>query len=175
MARNIAGRFASMVRRHTQSIYTYAPSFHTLNVHIPMGRLTAASLDGRHAGEPLAKNVGVGINRSRQGPTALICSAAAISQREFFGGQALDLSVDAALFACGDTRKKVRALIQAYFQSGGLQIQLNGVTAEVLEDARHNPDEHGDLLVRIGGFSMPFVRLSSDTQEEMIRRFRDGV
>ena len=175
MARRLAERFASSVRNHSDEIYTIAPSFHTLNAHVAKGAITAASLDGRQAGEPFAKNVGVGINRSRTGPTALLRSVTAIDQRAFFGGQALDLSIDASLFADAIQRKKVQALLRTYFQLGGLQIQLNGLSVEMLEEAQRTPETNAGLLVRIGGFSMPFVQLPADKQNDMIRRFREGV
>ena len=175
MAHRLAERFARSVRSRSDEIYTFAPSFHTLNAHVAKGSITAASLDGRQAGEPFAKNVGVGTNRSRTGPTALLRSVTAIDQRAFFGGQALDLSMDASLFADAIQRKKVQALVRTYFQLGGLQLQLNGLSAEMLEEAQRTPESHAGLLVRIGGFSMPFVQMSADKQNDMIRRFREGV
>lgn len=132
-------------------------------------------MNTRHAGEPLAKNVGVGIGRSKTGPTALIRSATTLDQRVFFGGQALDLSIDASLVTDSVQRKKVQSLLHTYFQLGGLQVQLNGASAELLEEARRKPEAHADLLVRIGGFSMPFLQLSENQQQEMILRFREGV
>jgi len=175
MASRLAERFARSVRNHSDEIYTFAPSFHTLDAHVGKGAITAASLDGRQAGEAFAKNVGVGINRSRTGPTALLRSVTTIDQRAFFGGQALDLSIEASLFADAIQRKKVQALMRTYFQLGGLQIQLNGLSVEMLEEAQRAPETHAGLLVRIGGFSMPFVQLSADKQNDMIRRFREGV
>ena len=83
--------------------------------------------------------------------------------------------MDASLFADAIQRKKVQALVRTYFQLGGLQLQLNGLSAEMLEEAQRTPETNAGLLVRIGGFSMPFVQMSADKQNDMIRRFREGV
>ncbi len=37
-------------------------------------------------------------------------------------------------------------------------------------DAKLHPEEHGDLLVRIGGYSDFFVKLSPELQDEVISR-----
>ena len=37
-------------------------------------------------------------------------------------------------------------------------------------DAKVHPEEHQDLIVRVGGFSAYFVQLSSDIQDDVIGR-----
>ena len=138
------------------------------------GKALGASLDGRRAGEPLGKNVGPMLGRSREGLTGVILSASAIDQAALGGGQALDVSVDACLIN-GDLRGKFKAALLTYFERGGLQVQVNGVTADVLREAITAPELHGEVLVRIAGYSAPFVSLPIDVQHEMVERLEQGL
>ena len=49
-------------------------------------------------------------------------------------------------------------------------MQINCVDRATLEDAKIHPENHGDLMVRIGGFSDYFVRQSAAQQQELIDR-----
>lgn len=53
---------------------------------------------------------------------------------------------------------------------GGFEIQINVIDRETLEKARISPEEYRDLVVRIGGYSDYFVRLSPQMQAEVILR-----
>ncbi|OGV64653.1 MAG: hypothetical protein A3K19_29975 [Lentisphaerae bacterium RIFOXYB12_FULL_65_16] len=175
LARQLSDRFAGAVLRHSHDPVYYAPSFHTLSAHIPAGAKMAASLDGRRAGEPLAKNMGTSPGRARDGHTALIRSAAAVDQAAFFGGQALDLRVDPGSLRTQDGRRKFQALLQTYFRLGGLQVQVNGVSAATLRQAMAEPEAHRDVLVRRAGFTTRYVGLPKPEQQELISRFEAGL
>ena len=175
MARALAARFADSVSRHSNATYTYAPSFHTLTVHLGVGASTAATLDGRRKGEPLAKNIGTSPGRATEGYTGLIRSAAAIGQARFCGGQVLDLSFDAGLLGHEADRRKVQALFQTYFALGGLEIQVNAVSPDVLERAMADPAGHRDVLVRKAGYTARFVDLGAGEQCDLIARFRSQM
>ncbi len=175
LARRLADRFAQAVTRHSRGGLAYLPSFHTLNVHVAAGAKTAASLDGRLAGAPLAKNIGTSPGRAAAGHTALMRSAAAIDQAAFSGGQALDLSVDVEEMRTPEGRRRFQALLRAYFRLGGLQVQVNGLSPEMLRQAMADPESHQDLLVRIAGYTARYVTLPRDVQEEMVTRLENGV
>lgn len=174
MARHLAERFARAVSRYSTDAIAYGPSFHTLTAHLSAGAKTAASLDGRHAGDPLAKNVGTIPGQATEGHTALIRSAAAIDQAAFFTGQALDIWVDPRSLKTSDGRKKMQALLQTYFRLGGLQIQVNGVSPDTLRAAMAEPEKYQHVLVRKGGFTTRYVGMSKTEQEDMIERFEAG-
>lgn len=167
----MAARFAAIVRNHSDADMTYMPSFHTLNLHVGLGAGWGAGLDGRRAGEPFAKNVGPMQGRNHSGLTALLASAARVEQEYFYGGQALDLHIDAELIENAADRAKFQAAVQTYFQLGGLQIQVNGVNVDSLKQAMIEPEKYGDLTVRIGGYSARFVNLLPGIQRDMITRF----
>jgi len=49
-------------------------------------------------------------------------------------------------------------------------MQVNVVDRETLLDARKHPENHRDLIVRIGGYSDYYVRLSDALQQEILER-----
>jgi len=175
MARRGAHSFAQCVRAHSHDNVHCAPSFHTLNAHVPAGKKLGASLDGRRAGEPLSKNVGPMLSRSTQGLTSVLLSASALDQTELSGGQALDVSVDSRTIGSLDGKRKFQALLRTYFARGGLQVQVNGVSADQLRAALAAPEAHGDLVVKIAGYSARFTSLGREVQEEMVLRFEQGL
>lgn len=175
LLRELAEHFAAQVARHSGGNRHYGPSFHTLNAHIVAGSQMAASLDGRLPGRPLAKNMGTTPGMARLGHTSLIRSATALDQRDFCGGQALDLSLPASSLRSPEDRRKFQALLLTYFARGGLEVQVNGVTADDLRAAIADPDAHRDLTVRIAGYSARFVGLAPAVQHEMVERFEAGL
>ncbi|MDX9980715.1 MAG: pyruvate formate lyase family protein [Lentisphaeria bacterium] len=175
LAGELARGFAASVRRHSPERPQYLPSFHTLNAHIPAGSRYGASLDGRRAGAPLAKNAGPTLLGRAHAHTRTVQSAARLPQADFAAGQALDLSLDAESLRSIAPRRAFQALLRAYFAAGGLQIQVNGLTAADLRAAIARPEAHADLLVRLGGYSTRFVSLSPAVQREMAERFEAGL
>ena len=67
-------------------------------------------------------------------------------------------------------KKEIAALISTYFQLGGLQLQVNSMTSELLKDAVNHPEKYNDLVVRIGGYSCYFNWLSEQVKREFIMR-----
>lgn len=55
-------------------------------------------------------------------------------------------------------------------KSGVQGLQLNCVSREMLLDAQKHPENYRHLIVRVSGFSMYFVLLSKEYQEEFISR-----
>jgi formate C-acetyltransferase len=66
---------------------------------------------------------------------------------------------------------KLAQMIKTFFLDFmGFQIQFNIVDRQQLLDAQANPEEHRDLVVRVGGYSAYFVDLPLMLQEEIISR-----
>jgi len=64
----------------------------------------------------------------------------------------------------------MQAYVKAYFELGGMQMQFNVVTSEMLKDAMAHPENYPYLMVRISGYNAYFVTLSPDMQQELIKR-----
>ena len=69
----------------------------------------------------------------------------------------------------------MHSYVKTYFDMGGMQIQFNVVTADVLKDAMANPENYKNLLVRISGYNAYFVTLNKEMQIELIERAEYGV
>ena len=67
------------------------------------------------------------------------------------------------------------ALAKTYFAGKGQQLSINVVSLEELLDARVHPEAHKNLIVRVGGYSDYFVRLSPELQENIIQRTEQGL
>jgi formate C-acetyltransferase len=86
------------------------------------------------------------------------------------GGASVNIRVNPQLLKGEGQVRRFGAMIRTYFQQGGPQIQANVVSAETLRDAQRHPENYGDLLVRVSGFSARFVELTRQTQDEIIAR-----
>jgi len=64
----------------------------------------------------------------------------------------------------------LRNLIETYLRRGGVEIQVNVVSADELRDAQEHPENYPDLLVRVAGYSDYFVHLNRNMQAEVIAR-----
>jgi formate C-acetyltransferase len=65
---------------------------------------------------------------------------------------------------------EVLALVETFFAEGGQELQVSSLDPDRLRQAQMNPGAHGDLVVRIAGFSGRFVDLSKLEQDELITR-----
>jgi formate C-acetyltransferase len=145
------------------------PGAFAYNIHVDMGAYLQATPDGRRKGEPLSDSAGAAQGRDTAGPTAAILSATSWDQSPFLGGIALNLKFGKEMMA-GDSIGNIAALVKTLMQRGGLEAQINAVDAKALEDAMEHPERHRDLLVRVGGYSDYFVKLSEQLQREIISR-----
>ena len=145
------------------------PSVFCWVMHERFGRETGASPDGRKAGFPLGDGSGPCQGREKMGPTASILSSTKWSHKELIGGVAVNMKFTKKTFT-QDSAEKVRSLIKAYMERGGFEIQINVVDYETLLKAQERPEEYRDLVVRIGGYSDYFVKLSPQMQAEVLLR-----
>lgn len=143
------------------------PGAYSYQEHVTKGRQTPATPDGRRAHTPLAAAASPTQGADTSGPTASMLSATCWNQIPFMGGVAINLKLQPFGSATHDSLK---TLIKTVLGQGGLQLQVNCVSTEKLLEARENPQQHRDLVVRIGGYSDFFTSLSPELQEEIIRR-----
>ncbi|MBN1197261.1 MAG: glycyl radical protein [Candidatus Aminicenantes bacterium] len=137
--------------------------------HVYFGSVTGASADGRRAGTPLSEGISPVQGTDRNGPTAVILSAARIDHQRT-GGTLLNQKFSPDLLQSPESLGKVLSLVRAYFRLGGHHVQFNVVDAKTLRDAQKEPEKHRDLIVRVAGYSDYFNDLGRDLQDEIIRR-----
>ena len=66
----------------------------------------------------------------------------------------------------------VETIVTTYMEKGGQIFQGNTTSLDELLDAQKHPEEHGNLIVRVGGYSARFVNLEPVHQNEVINRIR---
>jgi len=66
--------------------------------------------------------------------------------------------------------RALTALMKTYFARNGYALQFNIYDVETLRDAQRRPERYASLQVRVTGWSVYFVTLSPNEQEQFIRR-----
>ncbi|MDD4098601.1 MAG: pyruvate formate lyase family protein [Lentisphaeria bacterium] len=139
-------------------------------MHERLGRETGATPDGRRQGVPFADGCGPAQGRERNGPTSAILSATSWDQSPFIGGAAFNMKFPVSMFRSPEARGQLRDLIVTFLRRGGFETQINVVDGQTLRDAQVNPPAHRDLVVRIGGYTDYFTRISREMQDEILLR-----
>jgi len=135
------------------------------------GLSTAATPDGRRLGEPLSDGISPMQGVDRSGPTALLSSIMPnMDQTNYPDGTLMNLKLHPTAFSNELGKKKVEALMRTYFSGGGMELQLNVISSDMLKKAQINPKEYEDLVVRVAGFSAYFVELTKGSQNDIISR-----
>ena len=137
--------------------------------HEYCGVVTGATADGRYAYSVLADSAGASQGNDKAGPTALMNSVLKIPAREY-----LLTSVVLNIRFLPDTflraQAKAQMLFVSFFEQGGMQVQINVCDSKTLQKAQQHPEEYENLVVRVGGYSDYFTRLSRSLQDEIIMR-----
>jgi formate C-acetyltransferase len=163
LARIASGQPNTRGGRYEASVFAYR-SF------VGMGRHTGATPDGRRAGEPLSPGMGPSPLALRGG-MPLLDTLAAIDPVDL-AAYPVAAVLDAKLpwTAEGVKPEAIVAVLRYFMGVGGSVLQLNVVDPAALLDARKHPERHGDLVVRVSGYSARFTTLPHHIQNEIIQR-----
>lgn len=134
-----------------------------------------ASPDGRRAKEPFGTNFSPSLFARINGPVSVIKSFTKPDLRKTINGGPLTLEFASSMFEGEESIKKIAALVKAYIDLGGHQLQLNAVNSAVMKDAQLHPERHKQLVVRIWGWSAYFVELDKEYQDHVMRRQQYSV
>ncbi|HHX73522.1 MAG TPA: glycyl radical protein, partial [Firmicutes bacterium] len=169
-AKWVADIFAAAVNSCTGPRGRFSAGLYPVTTNVVFGKMTAATPDGRYRGEPLADGISPVQQMDKNGPTAILVSVANIDQSQYPNGTLLNMKFHPSSMQGEEGVTKLKNLIQTYFGMGGMEMQINVVSAETLRDAQKNPDNYKNLVVRVAGFSAYFVELHIDGQNDLIRR-----
>ena len=78
-----------------------------------------------------------------------------------------------SLLQGSEAREKVASLLAAFLENGGQMAQVTTAELEELKAAKESPELYPDLLVRVGGYSAPFVELPDFAQDVIILRYSE--
>ncbi len=135
------------------------------------GRRTASLPNGKRKGGPLlADSIAATPGRDTNGPTALIKSVLRYNHTDACSGFVFQNKFDKRMFATEKGKAAFIALAKAYFAGGGQQYTVTVVSPEDLLDAKVHPENHRNLIVRVGGYSDYFVNLDEGLQDNVIER-----
>lgn len=136
---------------------------------IDHGNHSAASPDGRRAGEPLAYSCSAMQGRDINGLTALFNSIAKLPSKKAPGTTSAIAEVDPKLF-CDENLDILTEIFLVAGERGLCNVQFNITDAATLLDAQKHPERHNNLAVRVSGFSQKFNLLSPELQNHIIER-----
>ncbi|WP_421740661.1 glycyl radical protein [Cellulomonas sp.] len=155
---------------------TYYAGTSSISANVPQGASTAATPDGRHAGEALSEGCSPSHGMDRNGPTAVFKSVSKLDTGKITGGVLLNQKVNPQTLVRAEDRDKLIALLRSFFNRlDGFHVQYNVVSRETLIDAQLNPEKHRDLIVRVAGYSAFFNVLSKQTQDDIIARTEQSL
>jgi len=148
----------------------FQPGIYSITGHIALGALTGTTPDGRRGGTPLAEGISPARGTERNGPTAVLKSAAKLDTKLISNGLVLNMRFQPHILRSEESIKKFAAMNRTYFQLGGMHVQYNIIDQETLKKAQANPEDYRDLVVRVAGYSALFTELDTATQNDIISR-----
>ena len=173
----VLNRFLTILKRHRTyrgGIYTGGCS--TFSRAAGYGRKTAALPNGKLKGEPLlADSIAATPGRDTNGPTAQIKSVLGFNHSDACSGFVFQNKFEKKLFDTPKGKASFIALAKAFFAGGGQQYTITVVSPEDLLDARIHPENHRNLIVRVGGYSDYFVNLDEGLQDSVIKRSFNNI
>ena len=125
---------------------------------------------GRIYPNPLADTMSPVQGMDKNGPTAVIKSAAKLPTQRFALGGPLNLRLSPQLVAGERDIDNLMSFLRAIEAEGVYQVQFNIVSSEVLRKAMKEPEKYRDLMVRVASFTVYFTDLTSEQQIDIINR-----
>lgn len=129
---------------------------------------TWATADGRHAGQRISRGCNPGESTENIDAATLMQSLRAIDFTDYPGCAVSYLEMP---ISKTNTETEVFVkILDAFVHCGGNALDFNVVDKEMLLQAKTDPDNHRNLIVRVCGYSAPFVSLREELQDEVIQR-----
>lgn len=142
------------------------PGFNLYTEIVYLGEETEALPNGRRAGEYLSQGITPSRLQKECSLYDLLDSVRYIDFRKTSGNSSITLTLPAGKL----DEEKMAVLFRVFARNGLQAVQPNCVSREELIAAQADPENHRDIIVRVCGFSAPFVCLSPKYQDEIISR-----
>ncbi len=148
----------------------------SISANVPSGSVVPATPDGRKAFTPVAEGCSPTSGTDTLGPTAVFKSVSKLPVERILGGVLLNQKLSPSSLANETQKQKLISILRTFFATlKGWHVQYNIVSRETLIDAKRNPENHRDLVVRVAGYSAFFTTLSPDTQDDIIARTEQSL
>jgi pyruvate formate-lyase/glycerol dehydratase family glycyl radical enzyme len=148
-----------------------------ITFHVPMGKVTWATPNGRTAKEYLSEGISPSHGMDLKGPTVSLASMARgrnLSYREK-GGDLINMKFSPANVAGEEGTRRLMQLVRTWCELKHWHVQFNILNRETLLAAQKEPEKYRNLIVRIAGYSAYFVDLSPSQQSEIIARTEEKM
>lgn len=148
------------------------PSLYSFMTHVESRDYVGATPDGRHKGDVFAHGINPQLGASKRGLISMANSASAADMRKFHGGS-IQVDIQPKFFDGKEDRYTyIRNFSNAFFQGGGMQLNIHIMDLKKLEDAMEHPEkpEYRNLMVRVTGYCARFITMSREYQENFVSR-----
>ncbi len=145
----------------------YKPAYWTMTNHAGQGKLTGALPNGRKANKVFASGI-TPVSQAAQDLSSCLRAVGKLDGLCIPMGEALNLKYP-SITGTEDINKFAQT-VEAYFRGGGLHVQFNIMSYEMLLDAKKHPEDYPELLVRVSGYSAYFKDLNDAMKDEIITR-----
>ncbi len=146
------------------------PTGQAVGLYMEVGSRTGPTPDGRFGGEA-ADDGGISpyMGTDKKGPTAVLRSVSKVNsstQKANLLNQRLSTSIMRSKHGFNIWL----AYMKTWFDLDIDHVQFNVVSTEEMKAAQKEPEKHGDLIVRVSGFSARFVDISTYGQNTIMAR-----
>ncbi len=152
------------------AVSCYTMSTSNITSYVPNGLAVGATPDGREAGSPLNEGCSPVQGTDLNGPTAVINSVAKLPNEKVAAGQLLNMRFSPSSLEGTDNLNRFVAFLRVSQKLGIYHNQFNVISSDTLKDAKANPENYTDLIVRVAGYCAQFVSLMPEAQDAIIAR-----
>lgn len=138
--------------------------------YVNAAAVVGATADGRKAGEYYACSFSPSLTARLSGPLSAVQSFTSFDLAPVCNGGPFTIEIHDAVFRNAEGEKKTAALVKAFIDRGGHQIQINAINRDKLLDAQAHPENYPNLIVRVWGWSGYFAELDKKYQDHVIKR-----